>query len=248
MSKNGSWFRWTFDGLPGVLCPAQESFVTSTGQTTNAVYGFVSMLVKMLEDYKPTHVLAAFDASAKSFRNDVYEDYKAGRAKTPEEFKGQVPLIQDVLKKMGVRIVVKEGVEADDVLATIATEAEAEGMEVFLASGDRDTFQLVTDNTTVIYPGRSPSDLKLMDPAAVEERYGVTPERYPHLAALVGESADNLPGVPGVGDKTAAQWLKKYDGLEGVIEHADDIGGKRGQALRDHLMTCAETEAERASA
>ncbi|MDI9589311.1 MAG: DNA polymerase I [Acidobacteriota bacterium] len=212
-----------------------ESFVTSTGQTTNAVYGFVSMLVKMLEDYKPTHVLAAFDASAKSFRNDVYEDYKAGRAKTPEEFKGQVPLIQDVLKKMGVRIVVKEGVEADDVLATIATEAEAEGMEVFLASGDRDTFQLVTDNTTVIYPGRSPSDLKLMDPAAVEERYGVTPERYPHLAALVGESADNLPGVPGVGDKTAAQWLKKYDGLEGVIEHADDIGGKRGQALRDHL-------------
>ena len=212
-----------------------ESFVTSTGQTTNAVYGFISMLVKMLEDYKPTHLLAAFDASAKSFRNDEYEDYKAGRAKTPEEFKGQVPLIQDVLKKMGVQIVVKEGVEADDVLATVATEAEAEGIEVLLASGDRDTFQLVTDNTTVIYPGRSPSDLKLMDPAAVEERYGVTPERYPHLAALVGETADNLPGVPGVGDKTAAQWLKKYDGLEGVIEHADDIGGKRGQALRDHL-------------
>lgn len=212
-----------------------ESFVTSTGQNTNAVYGFVSMLVKMLEDYQPTHLLAAFDASAKSFRNEEYEDYKAGRAKTPEEFKGQVPLIQDVLKKMGVQIVVKEGIEADDVLATIATTAEADGMEVFLASGDRDTFQLVTQNTTVIYPGRSPSDLRLMDPAAVEERYGVTPERYPHLAALVGESADNLPGVPGVGEKTAAQWLKKYDGLEGVIAHADDIGGKRGEALREHL-------------
>lgn len=212
-----------------------ESFVTSTGQTTNAVYGFTSMLVKMLEDYQPTHILAAFDAGRESFRNEVYPEYKGGREKTPEEFKPQVPLIQEVLAKMNIKTYQKEGIEADDILATIAAEAEKEDMEVLLASGDRDSFQLISDKTMVIYPGRSTSDLRLMDAEAVEDRYGVTPERYPHLAALVGETADNLPGVPGVGEKTAAQWLKKYDGLEGVIAHADDIGGKRGQALRDHL-------------
>ena len=144
-----------------------ESFITSTGQHTNAVYGFVSMLVKMLADYEPTHVLAAFDAAEKSFRSDEYPEYKAGRAKTPDEFKSQVPLIQEVLKKLDIPVVVKEGVEADDVLASVSSMAEEAGMETYLASGDRDTFQLVTDSTFVIYPGRSMSDLRLMDPQAV---------------------------------------------------------------------------------
>ena len=212
-----------------------ESFMTSTGQHTNAVYGFVSMLVKMLADYEPTHVLAAFDAAEKSFRSDEYPEYKAGRAKTPEEFKSQVPLIQEVLKKLGIPVVVKEGVEADDVLATVSSMAQEAGMETFLASGDRDTFQLVTDSTFVIYPGRSMSDLRLMDPPAVTDRYGVAPAQYPEIAALVGESADNLPGVPGVGDKTAAQWLQKFGGLDQLLENADKVGGKRGEALREHL-------------
>ena len=212
-----------------------ESFMTSTGQHTNAVYGFVSMLVKMLADYEPTHVLAAFDAAEKSFRSDEYPEYKAGRAKTPEEFKSQVPLIQEVLKKLDIPVVVKEGVEADDVLATVSSMAQEAGMETFLASGDRDTFQLVTDSTFVIYPGRSMSDLRLMDPPAVTDRYGVAPAQYPEIAALVGESADNLPGVPGVGDKTAAQWLQKFGGLDQLLENADKVGGKRGEALREHL-------------
>lgn len=212
-----------------------ESFMTSTGQHTNAVYGFVSMLVKMLADYEPTHVLAAFDAAEKSFRSDEYPEYKAGRAKTPEEFKSQVPLIQEVLKKLDIPVVVKEGVEADDVLATVSSMAQEAGMETLLASGDRDTFQLVTDSTFVIYPGRSMSDLRLMDPSAVTDRYGVVPAQYPEIAALVGESADNLPGVPGVGDKTAAQWLQKFGGLDQLLENADKVGGKRGEALREHL-------------
>lgn len=211
-----------------------ESFTTSTGQHTNAVYGFVSMLVKMLEDYQPTHLLAAFDAAEKSFRSEEYAEYKAGRVKTPEEFKSQVPLIQEVLGALAIPVVVKSGVEADDVLATVATMAESAGMDTFVASGDRDSFQLITEHTTVIYPGRSPSDLRLMDPEAVVERYGVTPEQYPELAAIVGESADNLPGVPGVGAKTAAQWIAKFGSLDEILEHSDQIGGKRGEALREH--------------
>lgn len=212
-----------------------ENFSTSTGQSTNAVYGFITMLIKMIEEHQPTHIAAAFDASRHSFRTDEYPEYKAGREETPEEFKGQVPLIKQVLAAMGITTITEEGFEADDVLATLAREGEQHDMDVLLASGDRDTFQLITDRTNVLYPGRTPADLRQMDADAVEERYGVTPERYPHLAALTGEKADNLPGVPGVGEKTAAQWIAKYDGLEGVLANADKIGGKRGEALREHI-------------
>lgn len=212
-----------------------ESFSTSTGQSTNAVYGFITMLIKMIDEHKPTHIAAAFDASRYSFRTDEYPEYKAGRAETPEEFKGQVPLIKQVLDAMGIVSITKDGFEADDILATLSRQGEDQQMNVLLASGDRDTFQLITDLTNVLYPGRTPSDLRQMDAQAVEERYGVTPQRYPHLAALTGEKADNLPGVPGVGEKTAAQWIAKYDGLEGVLANADKIGGKRGEALRDHI-------------
>lgn len=212
-----------------------ENFSTSTGQSTNAVYGFITMLIKMIEEHQPTHIAAAFDASRYSFRTDEYPEYKAGREETPEEFKGQVPLIKQVLAAMGITTITLEGYEADDVLATLAHQGEQNDMDVLLASGDRDTFQLITDRVNVLYPGRTPADLRQMDANAVEERYGVTPERYPHLAALTGEKADNLPGVPGVGEKTAAQWIAKYDGLEGVLANADKIGGKRGEALRDHI-------------
>lgn len=211
-----------------------ENFTTSGGQHTNAVYGFVSMLVKMLETHKPTHLAVAFDLASGSFRNQEYADYKAGRKKTPEEFKDQVPLIEQVLKAMGIAVLTKEGFEADDILATLARMGQDQGAHVLVASGDRDSFQLITDHVQVIYPGRSPSDLRIMDTAAIEEKYGVEPARYPHIAALVGEKADNLPGVPGVGEKTAAQWIRKYDGLEGVLANADKIGGKRGEALREH--------------
>lgn len=212
-----------------------ESFTTSSGQYTNAVYGFLSMLAKQLEDEKPTHLAVAFDASKESFRNDLYPDYKGTRAASPPEFAGQVELIEAVLKAMGVPQVGIEGYEADDILATLAKDGSEEGYEVLVASGDRDTFQLIDDNVTVLYPGRSTSDLTYMTPEEVEKRYGVGPSRHPELAAIVGETSDNLPGVPGVGPKTAAQWLNKYDGLEKLIESADKIGGKRGQAFRDSL-------------
>ncbi|MDO5080805.1 DNA polymerase I [Buchananella hordeovulneris] len=212
-----------------------DNFTTSAGQATNAVHGFTSMLLRLLEAEKPTHVAVAFDTKAPTFRLQQYPEYKGTREATPEPFKGQVSLIQDVLDAVGVAHFSLDGFEADDILATLATQGAAAGAEVLLCSGDRDTFQLVTEHVTVLYPVKGVSELRRMTPAEVEARYGVPPQRYPHLAALVGETSDNLPGVEGVGPKTAADWLRKYDGLEGVLAHADQITGKRGQALRDSV-------------
>ncbi len=212
-----------------------EKFTTSGGQSTNAIYGFLSMLTRLLDTESPSHIAVAFDLPSGSFRDKEYPEYKAGRSETPEEFKGQVSIISEMLSRMGIRTLTKEDYEADDILATLTKQGSQAGLEVLIASGDRDTFQLVSDSVTVIYPGRSASDLRYMTPEAVEERYGVPPVMYPEIAALVGETADNLPGVPGVGDKTAAQWLKKYGGLTNLLENADAIGGKRGEALREHL-------------
>ncbi|WP_253953987.1 DNA polymerase I [Schaalia sp. 19OD2882] len=212
-----------------------DGFRTSTGQHTNAVYGFVSMLVRLLEQEKPEYVAVAFDVSRHSFRTEEYPEYKGTRDATPEEFKGQVGLIRQILGMMGIVSLSKEGYEADDILATLARRAADEGMRVLVASGDRDTFQTVTDRVTVLYPGQGAGDLRPMTPEAIEAKYGVPPQRYPELAALVGETSDNLPGVPGVGPKTAAQWIQQFDGLENLLARADQIGGKRGQALRDHM-------------
>ncbi len=212
-----------------------DNFVTATGQHTNAVYGFVSMLTRLLQTERPTHVAVAFDVSRHSFRTEEYPEYKGTRDATPEEFKGQVELIREVLDAMGIVSLSREGFEADDILATLAYRAGHEGATVLVVSGDRDSFQTVTDNVTVLYPGASPGDLRRMTPAAVEAKYGVPPQRYPEIAAIVGETSDNLPGVPGVGPKTAAQWINKYDGLDNLLARADEIGGKRGAALREHM-------------
>lgn len=212
-----------------------DNFVTATGQHTNAVYGFVSMLTRLLETEQPTHVAVAFDVSRHSFRTEEYPEYKGTRDATPEEFKGQVELIREVLDAMGIVSLSREGFEADDILATLAYRAGNDGATVLVVSGDRDSFQTVTDNVTVLYPGTGPGDLRRMTPQAVEDKYGVPPHRYPEIAAIVGETSDNLPGVPGVGPKTAAQWINKYDGLDNLLARADEIGGKRGAALREHL-------------
>ena len=212
-----------------------DNFVTATGQHTNAVYGFVSMLTRLLETEQPTHVAVAFDVSRHSFRTEEYPEYKGTRDATPEEFKGQVELIREVLDAMGIVSLAREGFEADDILATLAYRAGNDGAAVLVVSGDRDSFQTVTDNVTVLYPGTGPGDLRRMTPQAVEEKYGVPPHRYPEIAAIVGETSDNLPGVPGVGPKTAAQWINKYDGLDNLLARADEIGGKRGAALREHM-------------
>lgn len=212
-----------------------ENFSTTTGQPTNAVFGFTSMLINVLRDERPTHVGVAFDVSRQTFRMEEYAEYKAGRSKTPGEFSSQLPLIEEVLNAMRIPFVKKEGYEADDIIGTLATQAKAAGMETLICSGDRDSFQLVDADTTVIYPMRGVSEMKRMTPEAVEEKYGVPPARYPELAALVGETSDNLPGVPGVGQGYAAKWLNQYDGLDNLITHADEITGKKGEALREHL-------------
>ena len=216
-----------------------DNFVTATGQHTNAVYGFVSMLTRLLETEQPTHIAVAFDVSRHSFRTEEYPEYKGTRDATPEEFKGQVELIREVLDAMGIVSLSREGFEADDILATLAYRAGREGSTVLVVSGDRDSFQTVTDNVTVLYPGTGPGDLRRMTPQAVEDKYGVPPHRYPEIAAIVGETSDNLPGVPGVGPKTAAQWINKFDGLDNLLARADEIGGKRGAALREHMNDVA---------
>ena len=212
-----------------------ENFSTKTGQHTNAVYGFTSMLINMLRDEQPTHVGVAFDVSRQTFRTEQYAQYKAGRLATPEEFTGQLSLLQEVLDALQIRHLGLEGYEADDIIATLTAQAVAAGIEVVICSGDRDTMQLVGDRVTVLYPVRGVSEVARMDPPAVEARFGVPPRSYPDLAALVGETSDNLPGVPGVGPKTAAKWIGQFEDLDGIVAHVDQIGGKVGQSLRDHL-------------
>lgn len=211
-----------------------DNFSTSTGQTTNAVYGFLSMLVTALSNEAPDHVAVAFDLGRQTFRLEEYPEYKAGRSSTPEDFHGQVELIKDLLVALNIPVVTKEGFEADDVLATLAAQATRSGVQTLIATGDKDSFQLVSDTVTVLYPKRGVTDLTRYTPHAVTDRYGVSPENYRALAALVGEKADNLPGVPGVGDKTAAKWLGTYGSFDAVLAHAGDIKGKVGENLRAH--------------
>ncbi|MFF2495254.1 DNA polymerase I [Agromyces sp. NPDC058064] len=211
-----------------------DSFTTRDGQHTNAIHGFLSMLLLLLQNEKPTHLAVAFDISRHSFRTREYPEYKGTRGETPVEFKGQVPLLQDALKAMGVRTLEKEDFEADDILATLAARGSAEGYRVLLVSGDRDTIQLVNDDVTLLYPNtQGVSQLKRYDTEAVLERYGVRPEQYPDIAALVGETSDNLIGITKVGEKTAVKWLGLYGDLDGILEHADEIKGVVGQNLRD---------------
>nr|WP_154605364.1 DNA polymerase I [Arthrobacter sp. AQ5-05] len=212
-----------------------ENFSTESGQHTNAVHGFTSMLLTMIRQQKPTHAVVAFDLDTPTFRSLEYAEYKGGRNKTPEEFYGQIDLIIKVMAAMRIPTISVDGFEADDIIATLAAQGEAAGWDVLVVSGDRDAFQLITEKVLVLYPKKGISDIPPMDAAAVEAKYLVPPDRYSDLAALVGETADNLPGVPGVGPKTAAKWINQYGGLEGILENVDAIGGKVGESLRAHV-------------
>ncbi|MBC9724632.1 DNA polymerase I [Streptomyces sp. TRM68367] len=212
-----------------------ENFTTATGQPTNAIYGFASMLANTLRDETPTHFAVAFDVSRKTWRSEEFTEYKANRSKTPDEFKGQVELIGELLDAMAAERFAVEGYEADDVIATLATRAEAEGFEVLIVTGDRDSFQLVSDHTTVLYPTKGVSELTRFTPEKVFEKYGLTPAQYPDFAALRGDPSDNLPGIPGVGEKTAAKWINQFGSFAELVERVDEVKGKAGQNLRDHL-------------
>lgn len=212
-----------------------ENFTTGAGQPTNAVYGFMSMLANTLRDETPTHFAVAFDVSRKTWRSEEFPEYKANRSKTPDEFKGQVELIGELLDAMNAPRFATEGFEADDIIATLATQAEAEGFEVLIVTGDRDSFQLVSPNVTVLYPTKGVSELTRFTPEKVEEKYGLTPQQYPDFAALRGDPSDNLPGIPGVGEKTAAKWINQFGSFEQLVARADEVKGKAGQNFRDHL-------------
>ncbi|MCH9275642.1 DNA polymerase I [Bifidobacterium amazonense] len=212
-----------------------ENFSTDAGQATNAVWGFATMLSQVIDAERPDHLAVAFDVKGGTFRNQLLPQYKGTREAAPEELLTQLPLIQQMLKALGVTYIEKPGYEGDDVIGTLATMGAHAGYRTLVLSGDRDAFQLIDDHITVLYPGHHFKDLKHMTTEAVEEKYHVTPAQYPDLAALRGETADNIPGVPGVGDGFAAKWINQYGGLEGIIEHADEIKGKKGEALRDNL-------------
>lgn len=212
-----------------------ENFTTAQGQHTNAIYGFATMLISLLKDEKPTHVAVAFDVSRKTFRTDIFPEYKANRAKTPDEFRSQMSFLNDLVKGFGITQFAVEGYEADDLIATITKQAELEGAEVLICTGDRDSFQLVSEQTTVLYPKRGVSDLARMTPDAVQEKYGMTAQQYPDFAALRGDPSDNLPSIPGVGEKTAAKWIVEYGSLQELIANVDRVTGKVGQSLRDNI-------------
>ncbi|MFD0209612.1 DNA polymerase I [Streptomyces hirsutus] len=212
-----------------------ENFTTATGQPTNAIYGFASMLANTLRDEAPTHFAVAFDVSRKTWRSAEFAEYKANRSKTPDEFKGQVELIGELLDAMHAPRFAVDGFEADDVIATLATRAEAEGFDVLIVTGDRDSFQLVSERTTVLYPTKGVSELTRFTPEKVFEKYGLTPTQYPDFAALRGDPSDNLPGIPGVGEKTAAKWINQFGSFAQLVERVDEVKGKAGQNLRDHL-------------
>jgi DNA polymerase-1 len=211
-----------------------DSFKTPDGQHTNAVHGFISMLLNILQAEKPTHLAVAFDLSRSSFRTEEYPEYKGTRGETPPEFNGQTELLREALTAMNIKTITRENFEADDILASLADQSGDKGFNVFVVSGDRDTFQLISESTTILYPVKGVLNLARMDDAAVLEKYGIHAKQYPDLAALVGETSDNLPGIPGVGPKTAAKWLQAHGDLEGVLAAAESITGKVGESLREH--------------
>lgn len=212
-----------------------DNFSTSSGQATNAVWGFATMLAQVIDAEKPDHLGVAFDVKGGIFRNEMLPQYKGTREAAPEELLTQLPLIQRMLTALGVTYIEKPGFEGDDVIATLATMGDKAGYHTLVLSGDRDAFQLVDDNVTVLYPGHHFKDLKHMTPQSIIDKYKVTPAQYPDLAALRGETADNIPGVPGVGDGFAAKWINQFGSLDGICEHADEIGGKKGESLRANI-------------
>jgi DNA polymerase I len=212
-----------------------ENFSTTTGQPTNAVYGFTAMLINVLRDEKPTHVAVAFDRGEPTFRHEQYVEYKANRRETPEDFRSQLSLIFEVLDALGIRRLSAPGYEADDLIATLATQAAAQDMDVLIVTGDRDVLQLVSDKVTVLMTRRGITEMTRFTPATVAEKYGLSPAQYPDFAAVRGDPSDNLPGIPGVGEKTATKWIAEFGSLQALVGRVDEVKGKAGDALREHL-------------
>ena len=216
---------------------AMRPMVTSKGIHTQGVFAFVNMLGKIINDYDPSHIAVAFDMKGGTFRHDVYKEYKAGRLKTPPELLSQIPLMHDVLKAMNIAVLEVPQFEADDIIGTIAARAEAEGLDTLVISGDKDELQLVGEHVNVLINKRGMSEFDLYDIGAMKERYNLTPKQFIDLKGLMGDSSDNIPGVPGIGEKKGIALLEEYGSLENLIEHADEVKGKMGEKLRDNIET-----------
>ena len=212
-----------------------EKFTTSTGQATNAIYGFLSMLATLLHDEQPTHVAVAFDVGRTTFRTEMFPDYKAQRDETPPEFISQIPILKNLLTALGITTIEKPNYEADDIIATLATTAQPLGFETLIVTGDRDSLQLVNNTTTVLYPMKGVSVIHRFTPQAVQDKYGLTPEQYPDFAALRGDPSDNLPSIPKVGEKTATKWIVQHGNLTNLLNNADTIKGVVGTNLRERI-------------
>lgn len=212
-----------------------EKFITSTGQATNAIYGFLSMLATLLHDEQPTHVAVAFDVGRTTFRTEMFPDYKAQRDETPPEFISQIPILKNLLAALGITTIEKPNYEADDIIATLATTAQPLGFETLIVTGDRDSLQLVNNTTTVLYPMKGVSVIHRFTPQAVQDKYGLTPEQYPDFAALRGDPSDNLPSIPKVGEKTATKWIVQHGNLTNLLNNADTIKGVVGTNLRERI-------------
>ena len=213
-----------------------ENFTTSGGQHTNAIYGFASMIINLIRDEKPTHIATAFDVSRKTFRSERFPEYKANRASTPDEFRSQMSYINELLDAFRIKHFEVEGFEADDIIATFVDRFGKDN-EILICTGDRDSFQLVTPDVTVLYPKKGVTELARMTPEAVLVKYGLSPAQYPDFAALRGDPSDNLPSIPGVGEKTASKWITEYGSLSSLISHVDEVPGKVGEALRNSIST-----------
>ena len=212
-----------------------EKFTTSTGQATNAIYGFLSMLATLLHDEQPTHVAVAFDVGRTTFRTEMFPDYKAQRDETPPEFISQIPILKNLLAALGITTIEKPNYEADAIIATLATTAQPLGFETLIVTGDRDSLQLVNNTTTVLYPMKGVSVIHRFTPQAVQDKYGLTPEQYPDFAALRGDPSDNLPSIPKVGEKTATKWIVQHGNLTNLLNNADTIKGVVGTNLRERI-------------
>ena len=216
---------------------AMRPMVTSKGMHTQGVFAFVNMLTKILNDYEPSHIAVAFDLKGGTFRHDVYKDYKAGRLKTPPELLSQIPMLHDVLDAMNIAVLEVPQYEADDIIGTVAARAEKDGIDTLVISGDKDELQLVGPHVNVLINKRGMTEFDLYDIDAMRERYNLTPEQFIDLKGLMGDSSDNIPGVPGIGEKKGIALLEQYGTLENLIDHAEEIKGKMGEKLRDNIET-----------
>ena len=214
---------------------AMRPMVTSKGMHTQGVFAFVNMLNKIIADYEPSHIAVAFDMKGGTFRHDVYKEYKAGRLKTPPELLSQIPMMHEVLEALNIAVIEIPQYEADDIIGTIAAKAEADGLDTLVISGDKDELQLVGPHVNVLINKRGMSEFDLYDVDAMKERYGLTPKQFIDLKGLMGDSSDNIPGVPGIGEKKGIALLEQYGSLENLIDHADEVKGKMGENLRDNI-------------